>query len=104
MYKLLSDIDNRSPVLTGLFRGNHKVSIGVPDFSVDESKLDVRSGGDISFNENMAKVDSIPLGQYPKIYIQNNVEYAEDLENGSSQKAPRGIYGLSLQAAREFIK
>ncbi|MDO4223599.1 MAG: HK97 gp10 family phage protein, partial [Acinetobacter sp.] len=64
-----------SPVDTGRYRRNHHVSLHSPSMAVD-------GGGGIEL------VMSLPQGQYPTIYIQNNLPYAERLEHGHSKQAP----------------
>jgi hypothetical protein len=88
---LLGEIVLRSPVDTGRFRGNTTVSIGAPVFSnsdkVDKSGSATISAGNAALNG---------LKPYSVIYIQNNLPYAERLENGHSKQAPNGVFGLAF--------
>jgi hypothetical protein len=88
---LLGEIIQRSPVDTGRFRGNTTVSIGAPVFS-NTDNLDKGGSGTIKAGQSVLA----GLKPYTIIYIQNNLPYAEKLENGHSKQAPSGIFGLAF--------
>lgn len=96
---LLTEIVLRSPVDTGRFRANNQVSIGGADYSqlsaTDQSgSLTIQQGGAV-----------IAQGKpYSVIYIQNNLAYAEALENGHSQQAPGGVYATSFHGVSQAYK
>ncbi|MCH7354337.1 HK97 gp10 family phage protein [Acinetobacter sp. NIPH 1958] len=76
-----------SPVDTGAYRASHIVSIGSGDFGV--------RGPETNANQDAAiQAVKIKLGNL--IYIQNNLPYAERLENGWSDQAPQGIYSTAF--------
>lgn len=76
-----------SPVDTGAYRSSHIVSIGSGDFGV--------RGPEINAVQNAAiQVVKFKLGNL--VYIQNNQPYAERLENGLSDQAPKGIYNTTF--------
>lgn len=87
-----------SPVDTGYFRVNWNGAVGTADLSVAEPGREdypAPSAGD-----RAASFGSLQLGQ--TIVVSNNTEYAEELNNGSSNQAPAGIIGVvvaRLQAA-----
>lgn len=78
-----------SPVDTGAFRGNHRVSINSADYSSDAGITD--RGGEGTIDAGMAVIRSAAK-PFQAIYIQNNMVYAERLEGGHSDQAPNGIY------------
>ncbi|EFO5343979.1 HK97 gp10 family phage protein, partial [Escherichia coli] len=41
---------------------------------------------------------------YGVIYIQNNLPYAEALENGHSQQAPTGVYANAFHGVLQAYK
>ena len=88
--EMLQQVVVRSPVSTGAFRQNHRVSIGNIDnsFDVDDTGNDALSKGirTIQAGGGLGKI----------VYISNSLPYAEKLENGYSQQAPQGIYSLSF--------
>ena len=96
---LLSEVDQRSPVLSGRFRGNNIVSIGSPVYA---TSVDVDPGGNETIRRGMAALSG--LEPYTQVFIQNNLPYAERLENGWSDQAPTGIYGLSFIGVSEVYK
>ncbi|WP_434681360.1 HK97 gp10 family phage protein [Pseudomonas sp. R1-18] len=88
---LLGEIVTRSPVDTGRFRGNTTVSIGRPVLS-NSTTLDPTGSGTLSAGNAVLT----GLKPYTIIYIQNNLPYAEKLENGHSKQAPNGVFGLAF--------
>lgn len=83
----------------GRFRGSHAVSIGAPDFTVTENI-------DPSGNETMSRGSMLirASGQFPVIYVQTNLPYAEMLELGHSKQAPGGVYDLAFISVSEAYK
>ena len=87
----LRGIVKMSPVDTGRFRGNWVTSVGAADMV---TKYDnVRPAGQ-SINEADTKL-SASEGVKP-IYIQNNLPYANRLENGYSRQAPAGMVAITI--------
>lgn len=96
---MLTEIVQRSPVDTGLFRNNNVVSIGSADFSTTQ-ETDKAGGQSIQRGSAV-----IAQGQpYSVIYIQNNLPYAERLENGHSKQAPTGVYANSFHGVTQAYK
>lgn len=84
----------KSPVDTGAFRGNHRISINSPDGEYDLNHVDKVGGA--TQQEGSQKLLQIKLGDL--VYIQNNLPYALALEQGHSQgQAPHGVYALSFR-------
>lgn len=96
---LLSEIVTRSPVDKGTFRANNQVSIGSPDYTKTEA---VDKNGAHTIQQGSAV---IAQGKpFSVIYIQNNLPYAEALENGHSQQAPSGVYANSFHGVSQAYK
>ena len=76
----------------GRFRGNWTLSFGTPDPTVTE-KVDPDGGPTIK--KLTAEMKSYPQDAFPVIYLQNNLPYAERLENGYSKQAPNGMVGIT---------
>lgn len=93
------EIISRSPVDTGRFRRNNIVSIGAPVFS---TTLEVDKDGAETRAEGIAALSA--LKPYTVVYIQNNLPYAERLENGHSGQAPAGIYGITFIGVSEDFR
>jgi hypothetical protein len=93
-------ITDKETVLTGLFRSNHNVSIGqryTGDFGITDKET-VISDAKSKINEFNSKKDKT-------VFIQNNLDYAEALENGHSKQAPAGVYGQTISGGNfKFIK
>lgn len=88
---ILGEIVLRSPVDTGRFRGNTIVSIGSPVFdAVDKTD----KGGGATLASGQAILEG--LKPYSLVFLQNNLIYAERLENGHSKQAPGGVFGLAF--------
>ena len=75
-----------SPVDTGRYRGAHHFSIGTP-----------------SYAEIGATFVRVQVGEYPTVYLQNNLPYAERLELGHSKQAPSGVYANAFNSAVESL-
>lgn len=88
---LLGEIVLRSPVDTGRFRGNTTVTIGNPVFE-NTATVDKTGAATLSAGQSVLA----GLKPYTVIYIQNNLPYAEKLENGHSKQAPNGVFGLAM--------
>ncbi|WP_411835631.1 HK97 gp10 family phage protein [Pseudomonas chlororaphis subsp. aurantiaca] len=96
---MLNEIVLRSPVDTGRFRGNNIVSIGSPVY-INTTEVDP-SGGE-TINRGLSAVSG--LKPFTVVYIQNNLSYAERLEDGWSDQAPGGIYELAFISVSEAYK
>lgn len=96
---LLTEIVQRSPVDTGRFRNNNIVSISSADYS--ELEGEDRSGAAAIQRGGAVIANGKP---YSVIYIQNNLPYAEALENGHSQQAPAGVYSASFHGVTQAYK
>ena len=87
---VLNNLQLLSPVDSGLYRANHTVSFGSPDYRYTENK----DGMSLAFSA----INGLTPTELPVVYIQNNLPYAERLENGWSKQAPSGIYSLAYEA------
>ena len=88
--EMLTTVIVRSPVSTGAYRNNHRVSVG----NVDNS-FDVNDTGNDALSKGIRTIQAGGgLGKI--VYISNSLPYAEKLENGYSQQAPQGVYSLSF--------
>ncbi|UQS92524.1 HK97 gp10 family phage protein [Pseudomonas chlororaphis subsp. piscium] len=96
---MLNEIVLRSPVDTGRFRGNNIVSIGSPVYT---NTAEVDPTGGETINRGLSVTSG--LEPFTVVYIQNNLPYAERLENGWSDQAPGGIYELSFISVSEAYK
>ncbi|EOT5181120.1 HK97 gp10 family phage protein [Escherichia coli] len=85
--QILTAIDIAAPVDTGRFRNNNLVSLQHPDFGISDN---VDPNGTIAVQRGNGVISKAE--NYGVIYIQNNLPYAEALENGHSQQAPTGVY------------
>jgi hypothetical protein len=88
---LLSEVVVRSPVDTGRFRGNNQVGLGSANLSTDSA---VDPSGNSVLQNGSAVIARAKLAD--DIVISNNLPYAKALENGHSQQAPAGVYGVSV--------
>ncbi|WP_241640025.1 HK97 gp10 family phage protein [Rosenbergiella epipactidis] len=96
---LLTEIVTRSPVDTGRFRANNQVSIGSPDYS---ELAAVDTSGAATIQQGSAVIAKVK--PFSVIYIQNNLPYAEPLENGHSKQAPTGVYANSFHGVSQAYK
>jgi hypothetical protein len=95
--KTFRNIIKRSPVKTGAYRGSHGISNAEP--STGEGIVKGKKGDKIP---PPAPNWTWKVGD-GDIWMFNNVPYAERIENGWSQQAPGGVYGLALVEITVFI-
>lgn len=100
--KLALDIDRgvvlSTPVDTGRARGGWNV--GINNVNLDEAEPDKTGRNTISANETMiqrADLDDV-------IFVSNNVDYIEYLEDGSSDQAPNGMVAKTLRRFQQFVR
>ena len=93
--KIILDIDaslvKRSPVDTGRFKGNWQMGIN----NKPSGTLDVFDGtGSTTLALHASQVNGSTIGN--KYYMVNNLDYAQALEDGYSQRqAPQGMVELT---------
>jgi len=94
----------RSPVDTGRFKGNWSLSVG--EQNMTQSAMADPVGGNTIMNGATALRGYGSQG-FHVIHIQNNLPYAQRLEDGWSKQAPAGMVGLTvpeLQAMWNSLK
>lgn len=109
---MVSEVITNSAIDSGDYMGNHIVSIGAPDYSVNTT-LDVQG----AVTKGAAQAKLAGLRPYQVVYLQNNSPYGEILEfggyrgptvkvtsSGFSRMAPKGTYGISFIAVSERFK
>ena len=97
--QILTAIDIAAPVDTGRFRYNNLVSLQHPDFGISDN---VDPNGTIAVQRGIGVISK--AANYGVIYIQNNLPYAEVLENGHSQQAPTGVYANAFHGVLQAYK
>ena len=97
--QILTAIDIATPVDTGRFRNNNLVSLQHPDFGISDN---VDPNGTIAVQRGIGVISK--AANYGIIYIQNNLPYAEVLENGHSQQAPTGVYANAFHGVLQAYK
>lgn len=86
-----SGVVNMTPVDTGRARGNWNVGIN----NVDLTEHDPETNAQSVIERAKEIIKRIKAGDV--IYTSNNVEYIEELENGSSDQAPNGMVAVTLR-------
>lgn len=97
--QILTAIDIAATVDTGRFRNNNLVSLQHPDFGISDN---VDPNGTIAVQRGIGVISK--AANYGVIYIQNNLPYAEALENGHSQQAPTGVYANAFHGVLQAYK
>ena len=92
-------VNQGSPVLSGYFRANNFLS---------EKNTTNKIGDENNINQDnlidgKRIIDNAKIKHGDSMFIQNNLPYAEKLENGGSNQAPRGIYSVSIEKMRAAI-
>lgn len=92
VFEALKRLVMKTPVDTGRARGNWQVTIGRPVTAAIEA-LD--KSGDETIKKGLAAIAALP--PYQVVWICNNVDYIEFLEEGSSRQAPEGMMSLTIE-------
>lgn len=103
-YNMLVD---RSPVDTGRFRASHLMTLNTEtDATAPAGSTQTAYTAQIQKNKLSAssKLSSFSLQKAKKIVIQNNLEYAQAIENGHSDQAPRGVYKIVWKIMQGAIR
>lgn len=87
----LARVQRKSPVDTGQFRANWLISIGAPDPSTEQGPSPAFAAKSSAALASYAAQEGFPV-----VYLQNNLPYANRLENGWSKQAPDGMVGLTV--------
>jgi hypothetical protein len=94
----------KTPVDTGRARGNWIVTKGQPS---NQTFKKVDKAGGPTIQKGNDQIQSYDHQKHNQIIIQNNLPYANRLENGWSKQAPQGMVALTLnevmQQFREVI-
>jgi hypothetical protein len=88
-----------TPVDTGRARANWQASIGTP---IQEATDDTDQSGASTVAANNAVISRRQPDQ--TVFISNNVDYIETLNQGSSAQAPANFVELAVQQAISFLK
>lgn len=89
----------RSPVDTGLFKGNWQINIGSTPTGVVSIK---DKTGRIVISQASAALLNYKLDD--PVFIVNNLPYANRLEQGWSKQAPYGMVSLTLNEFSELVR
>jgi hypothetical protein len=102
--KAFETLIRTSPVDTGRFQPNWMGSVGSPDTRTNEETHKVTTGSAPTGAEiaHLAPALRIRLGQH--IYISNNLDYAQALENGHSKQAPLGVLHKSAREVESRLR
>lgn len=90
----------KSPVDTGQFRGNWNVAHGSKDLSVKLGHFDKVGGDTIARGIKVIQAQTKP----GIVWVSNNLEYAEALENGHSKQAPAGMVGVTYAELSTIVE
>ncbi|RKY09814.1 MAG: HK97 gp10 family phage protein [Planctomycetota bacterium] len=95
----LKRIVEKTPVDTARARGNWQTTIGTPASEVlDETDMD----GMATVQKGAAAIAELP--PYQVVWISNNLDYIEFLEDGSSQQSPAGMVATTVEELRQMFK
>ncbi|WP_417585319.1 hypothetical protein [Pelagibacterium sp.] len=96
--ELFSGVIRMTPVDTGRARGAWTASVGAPS-AAEPDRLD-KSGG-----EAIGEVETkTPAGAGQVTFLSNNLHYIEELERGSSSKAPEGMVTRSMDRVEKMVE
>lgn len=111
-FDTLAAVNDISPVDTGRFRASWGIAaFDIPDDDEGEPPLDNPDRDDegnvtnplpVSLQQGRIGIDS-GTDPFAPLWIYNNLEYAEPLENGHSDQAPDGVLNLAVAVVEAEI-
>lgn len=99
-YRLIS---TRSPVDTGRFRASNFLTVDSSTTETVKEGANFKSEEQANMRDAEARLSKLDLQKNKYIRIQNNLEYAEALENGHSKQAPRGVYAITGEIIKRLL-
>ncbi len=93
----LQAVISGSPVDTGAYKANHRVTLDGVDLGYDLEAKDPNGSQALAEGEAVIGQISTPFGES---VVQNNTPYGAVLENGHSGQAPAGVYGVAFDAVK----
>lgn len=97
--QLFGAIIKDTPVDTGRLRGNWQTTIGSPASGSFPSSTD--KNGSISGAAMKAKVSQYKVGQ--KLFLTNNLPYAQAIEDGHSKQRPYGMVKTNVAIFKAIV-
>lgn len=109
--QMMNEVDLRSPVDEGRFRGNNNLALNRVDSKTDYP--DEKSQGGAPVSRALARLKDFKMGD--TIIISNSLPYARVIEYGEypgdgekttggySNQAPAGVYGVTALSFSKFI-
>ena len=94
----LKGVVQMTPVDKGRARANWQVSHGAP--ATDQVEATDKRGAATRARGAAVIAEAEP---YSVTYLTNNVDYIEELENGSSQQAPSGMLNVTYNRLRAWL-
>ena len=95
----LKRLMEKTPVDTGRARGNWQVGIG----SAVEGSIQENWPSDAeAISAGISVLVALP--PYSTVWISNNLDYIEILEDGGSQQAPQGMLALTVAELKQMFK
>lgn len=95
----LARVVRRTPVDTGRARGNWQATIGSPATGQVDA---VDRGGGETVAAGARAIAKLP--PYSVSFLTNNVPYAQRLEEGWSQQAPKGMVALTFAELESVLQ
>lgn len=87
-----------TPVDTGRARANWLPTVGAPaNYTVEATN----PLGAVNLALSIFNANTVP--NFPTLYIANNLDYIESLNNGSSKQAPANFVELALSAVSDVL-
>lgn len=91
-----------SPVDSGTYRSNHRISIGDRDMSYELGGGSTASKGSVDQQAYDREIRKLLTENAPFtiVYLQNRLPYAERIEDGWSGQAGEGVYAVTASTLR----
>jgi len=102
--KLIETLQADSPVNTGRYKSGHTLSIHHPSAFVPSEDENFDALAEQQLTNAKAALDEVRSEKIIKVFIVNNLPYAESVENGTANSPPRLIYGKAKTKFSDIVE
>jgi len=101
--KMLETLQSDSPVISGRYKAGHTLSVHHPSDYIPPKNGDFVSITQEQLTNADTALNEIRSEKILKVFISNNLDYAEKVENGGANSTPHLVYGKTKTKFSDII-
>lgn len=102
--QLLGKLQELSPIVSGRYKSGHTLSLNNPSSFIPPEDSDFSSLTEQQILNAEYLLELIKLEKLINIFINNNLPYADLVENGGINREPHLVYGRAKEYFSQIIK